>query len=86
MNHRMSSTSNGVIEPATCSRCHGLMVHGFTDYVSPKTAGDTDASALRCVNCGDWIDATIAENRRSGRQSDASSAAPSSPFSRRPWR
>ena len=43
-----------------CSRCNGLMVK---DQVFDLDGAILGLEILRCVNCGDTVDATILENR-----------------------
>jgi hypothetical protein len=86
MKYDNPSGTSDTVQDGTCTRCHGFLVPSFSEALSDEITRQSFAPAWRCVNCGEWVDATIAENRRNGRHSDASSAAPSSPFSRRRWR
>ncbi|MDP3090551.1 MAG: hypothetical protein Q8N04_07740 [Nitrospira sp.] len=63
MNHRTSSTRSGASEHATCARCHGLMVPGFTESLLVEIAETSSALAWRCVNCGEWVDVMVVANR-----------------------
>ncbi|GKS56574.1 hypothetical protein YTPLAS18_01010 [Nitrospira sp.] len=59
-NRRDSGRS--VLTP-TCLRCGGfLVVEHWTDLLS--TAADPDSCAMRCVQCGDVIDAVILRHRQ----------------------
>ena len=54
MTSRAPSTRGGVVEYATCFRCHGLMMAGFTNFLLVEITQNTSATAWRCVNCGEW--------------------------------
>lgn len=45
-----------------CRRCHGMMVEIYSDLLSPSDTGDA-VFAWRCVNCGDYVDRDILQNR-----------------------
>lgn len=68
--HNSSGTS-GAVQEGTCVRCHGFMVPSFTDSLLVETTENSSAPALRCVNCGDWIDPTVATNRSARRSDEA---------------
>lgn len=80
MNNGLKASRRSAIERTTCARCHGLLVPGFTDSQMLEITEHTATQALRCVNCGEWIDPTIAANRR------ISHPPGRPPFSRRRWR
>lgn len=46
----------------TCERCHGLMVHEPICEMT-GTVGNMCVGGLRCLLCGNLIDAVILENR-----------------------
>jgi hypothetical protein len=64
-----------------CGRCHGFMVPSSTDSQSLEISEQSATPAWRCVNCGEWVDATITANRRV-----AQSAEIRRPSNRRTWR
>lgn len=70
----------------TCSRCHGLMVPGFTDSLLVEITDNTDIPAWRCVNCGNWVDNTVAANRKIIKHALVTSQNAMLPISRRRWR
>ena len=86
MNYRRSSIGTAVIEHETCARCRGLMVPSFTDSLQLEIVEKSGAAAWRCVNCGEWIDATIVTNRKSAGRPGGASSSSLPPFSRRRWR
>jgi len=86
MKHRLSATGSAVIDRETCARCRGFMVPSCSDALQLERAKQSDAAAWRCVNCGEWIDATIVTNRKSAGHPDGSSSSSLPPFSRRRWR
>jgi hypothetical protein len=45
-----------------CNRCGGMMVQAYDDLVSPNETG-TDVVGWRCVNCGDYVDKLVLQNR-----------------------
>ncbi len=47
-----------------CRRCRGLMVPCFTDSLFLEIAEATRSPSWHCVNCGEWLDETIATNRQ----------------------
>jgi hypothetical protein len=73
MRSHNSSGTSGAVQEGTCVRCHGLMVPSFTDSLLIETTENSSAPALRCVNCGDWIDPTTT------RMAGLCSAVPSDP-------
>jgi len=86
MKHRRSATGSAVIERETCARCRGLMVPSFTDSLLLEIAEKSGAASWRCVNCGEWIDATIVTNRKSAGRPGGGAFSSLPPFSRRRWR
>lgn len=80
MKNRLSASGHSTIDRTTCARCHGFLVPGFTDSQILEITDRTAMQALRCVNCGEWIDPTIAANRR------ISHPPGRLPFGRRRWR
>lgn len=49
--------------PAACPRCGGLMV-GEISEDALDLAGPSELSAWRCVQCGEFIDPVVLQNRR----------------------
>ena len=45
-----------------CKRCGGMMVEVYVDVMSPNEMG-TDVLGWRCVNCGDYVDELVLQNR-----------------------
>lgn len=45
-----------------CPRCHGLMVATYSDMASPNDEGH-DVLGHRCVNCGEYVDQLVLQNR-----------------------
>ena len=45
-----------------CDRCGGMMVESYDDLASPDERG-TDVIGWRCVNCGDYVDELVLQNR-----------------------
>jgi len=87
MKHRLSATGSSMIEHETCARCRGFMVPSFPDSLQLVVrAEQSGAAAWRCVNCGEWTDATIVTNRKRAGHPDGSSSSSLPPFSRRRWR
>lgn len=83
---RRSSTGSAVIEYETCARCRGFMVPSFTDSLQLEIGEKPGAAAWRCLNCGEWVDATIVTNRKRAGHPRGSSASSLALFSRRRWR
>lgn len=85
MKRSVRVNGTGTATRSTCGRCQGFMVPSTTDSQLLETIEQPTVPAWRCVNCGEWIDATVAINRASGGRA---TAMPSSlvPFSRRRWR
>lgn len=48
--------------PTTCTRCGGLMVQEHCLDLFRSTS-ELECAALRCIQCGDIIDAVILRNR-----------------------
>ena len=78
-----SPDMNSLVEQGVCSRCHGFMVQSFTGSLLMDLAREFVAPAWRCVNCGQWIDAMISENRLSAGETDRPSTDMVSTFQRR---
>lgn len=85
MNHDQRTPDHAKRE-GSCARCKGLMVPSYTDAVAMEAANRFPASAWRCVNCGDWVDATIIKNREHVGNSDAASPTGLLRYNRRRWR
>ena len=47
-----------------CRRCRGMMVETYSDLLSPNDNGDA-VFVWRCVNCGDYVDRHLLQNRLS---------------------
>ncbi len=45
-----------------CSRCRGMMVETYLDVASPDDAGRA-VFGQRCVNCGEYVDQLVLQNR-----------------------
>ncbi|MDX2251355.1 MAG: hypothetical protein NW202_03630 [Nitrospira sp.] len=45
-----------------CVRCGGTMVESYDDVASPDDIGK-DVIGWRCVNCGDYVDELVLQNR-----------------------
>lgn len=73
-------------QESSCARCKGLMVPSYAEAVVREQANRLPASAWRCVNCGDWVDATIIKNRERAGDSDVSSITRLRLPKRRRWR
>ena len=50
-----------------CKRCGGMMMEVYVDVMSPNERG-ADVLGRRCVNCGDYVDELVLQNR--GMQQD----------------
>ena len=85
MKHNDFTDSRRVFEDGTCARCHGFMVPSFTDSLLVETSEGSFLPAQRCVNCGYWIDAVVAENRSMNCYDEADRKSPFT-FSQRRWR
>lgn len=69
-----------------CVRCGGTMVEAYDDVASPDDTGK-DVVGWRCVNCGDYVDQLVLQNRgtqRSGVYVPFRSAKERSPMHRVP--
>jgi hypothetical protein len=56
-----TSVSKGYLGTTSCPRCAGLLVSDwFYDFENPA---EYHAEVLRCVQCGNRVDPTIAQNR-----------------------
>ena len=69
-----------------CSRCRGFMVPSFTDSLLVEITDKTDVPAWRCVNCGNWVDGTVAANRKSTTHAQLTSQNEIHPPPQRRWR
>jgi hypothetical protein len=70
----------------TCGRCQGLMVPCYTDSLFLElTEAVRTPSCWRCVNCGEWIDTTIASNRQRTRHESSPSTESASASPNRRW-
>ncbi len=65
-----------------CGRCRGLMVPCFTDSLFLELTEAVQNPSWRCVNCGEWLDETIAANRRRIRHKNSPSTKSTSPHRR----
>lgn len=45
-----------------CSRCNGMMVETYSDVATPDDAGRA-VFGQRCVNCGEYVDGLVLQNR-----------------------
>jgi hypothetical protein len=45
-----------------CNRCGGMMVEAYDDLVNQNETG-MDVMGWRCVNCGDYVDELVLQNR-----------------------
>jgi hypothetical protein len=45
-----------------CDRCGGTTVEVYADVASPDDTGK-DVIGWRCVNCGDYVDELVLQNR-----------------------
>ena len=50
------------IDRPPCRRCGGMMVETYSDLLSPNERA-TDVLIWRCVNCGDYLDRLVLQNR-----------------------
>lgn len=64
-----------------CDRCGGMTVAVFADVASPDDTG-RDVIGWRCVNCGDYVDELVLQNR--GMQRGGASVLARSPKERAP--
>lgn len=53
-----------------CNRCGGMMVEAYDDMVRLDDAG-TNTIGWRCVNCGDYVDGLVLQNRVMQRGTDS---------------
>ncbi|HLZ35581.1 MAG TPA: hypothetical protein VKP13_16355 [Nitrospira sp.] len=51
-----------VAQACGCHRCGGMMVETYADLISPTEIGEA-VILWRCVNCGDYLDQQIIQNR-----------------------
>ena len=56
-------TLSGVRYESICTRCGGLMVSDFCRELVSST-GDLNFAPKRCVQCGEFVDPVILQNRR----------------------
>ena len=79
--------NTSAIQMDICGRCQGLMVPCFTDSLLLELTETVQNPSWRCVNCGEWIDNTIASNRMRTRHGGSISTefAPASASPRRRW-
>lgn len=73
---RTQSESTGATGQHICPRGHGLMVPGCIDGVLPSILDEGTLLSRRCVNCGEWIDATVMANRQAGLEGTVAVARP----------
>jgi hypothetical protein len=45
-----------------CARCGGTMIEAYSDLLSPNNFGE-DTFGWRCINCGNYLDRQVIENR-----------------------
>ncbi|QPD05276.1 MAG: hypothetical protein Nkreftii_003050 [Candidatus Nitrospira kreftii] len=83
-NHNVLEETNAV-QMDTCGRCQGLMVPCYTDSLFLELTEAVRTPSWRCVNCGEWIDTTIASNRQRTRHESAPSTEPASASPNRRW-
>lgn len=86
MKNGVKASRRGTIERTSCARCQGFLVPGFTESQMLESTEHPSAKALRCVNCGEWVDATVTANRMRAHGQAVSSGNCLLPFSRRRWR
>jgi len=67
-----------------CPRCDGLAV--CESNIQRPVGSPFGFYEWRCVNCGEWIDATIVTNRKSAGRPGGGAFSSLPPFSRRRWR
>lgn len=85
MRHDNPFGTRGAVQERTCARCHGFLVPSYSDSLLIETTEESSAPAWRCVNCGEWVDATVIANRTAGR-SNQTIHNRLIPFSQRRWR
>ncbi len=49
-----------------CDRCGGMTVEAYDEAASPDDTGK-DVMGRRCVNCGEYVDELVLQNRKSQR-------------------
>jgi len=74
------------VSKGTCARCHGFMVPSFTDALLVEIGDTSTTPAWRCVNCGNWIDATVAANQKHTSRLLSTASGGGSSLTRRRWR
>jgi len=77
--------NTSAMEMDICGRCQGLMVPCFTDSLFLEFTEAVRDPSWRCVNCGEWIDNTIASNRQRTRHESSLPTKSASASPRRRW-